>query len=101
YIDVPQIMTEARVIFAAERAERLPDGSIGTPKSVVITLGIFIANTGKRPTGVDKITVQSEDGVGYNVQNYYDNFRLDAGDSKKVNLSIEINYNQLSKPQPV
>jgi hypothetical protein len=102
YIDVPHIMSEVRVIFAVEKGERLPDGSIGTPKSVVITLGVFIANTGKRAAGVDRIMVQSvTNGVGFNVQNYYNNFRLDAGDSKKINLSVELHYNDLSKPQPI
>jgi hypothetical protein len=101
YFDVPRITSEIRVIFAAEKAEKLPDGSIGPPKSVVITLGVFVANTGKRATGVDKITVQAENGVAYNVHNYYNNFRLDAGDSKKINLSMEINYDKFSTSQPI
>lgn len=99
YVDIPQIVSEVRVIFAVEKGERLPNGNIGTPKSVVITLGVFVANTGKRATGIDRITVQSvNNGVGFNVQNYYNNFRLDAGDSKKINLSIELHYDSLSKP---
>jgi hypothetical protein len=102
YVDVPQIVSEVRVIFAVEKGERLPNGSIGTPKSVVITLGVFIANTGRRAVGVDRITVRSvTNGVGFNVQNYYDNFRLDAGDSKKINLSVELHYSNLSTPQPI
>ena len=101
YVDGPHIRAEVRVIFAAEKADKLPDGRTGTPNSVVITLGVFVANTGKRATGVDKVTVRSENGVGFNVHNSHNNFRLDAGDSKKINLSMEINYAQFSKPQPI
>jgi hypothetical protein len=101
YNDVPQIVSEVRGIEAIEKVERLAGGRISSPKSVVIGLEVFLANTGRRATGVDKITIEAPLGIGYNPQNSYDNFRLEVGDSKKINLSIEIPYDLLSNSQPV
>ena len=46
YVDVPHLISDVRFLEAVEKIEQLPGGGFGKPMSVVMTLTVFVANTG-------------------------------------------------------